>query len=115
MGYTRPQLQKLEDCVARRNLFLVHVGHSWAVIRATGKGSAQGGAIPLPLLNKLFPKAAMVVEVRKFTNAEDLRKYMKAVDMTGEHILQQLNRPLSESGYEILLAASSINLPFKLD
>ncbi len=115
MGYATPPLQTLENCVTRRNLFLVHVGHSWAVIRATGKDSAQGGAIPLSLLNKLFPKAAMLDEIRKLTDVEDLRKYMEAVDVTAEVILQRLNSPLSESGYEILLAASSINLPFRLD
>lgn len=115
MGHIRPPLQTLEDCVTRRNLFLVHVGHSWAIIRATGKNSAQGGAIPLPLLNKLLPKAAMLDEICKLTDVEDLQKYMKAVDVTAERILQQLNSPLSESGYEILLAASSINLPFRLD
>lgn len=96
-------LQSLEDCIKRRNLILVHVGHSWFIIRATGRQSAIGGAIPLPLLNKLLPESAMINTISKIDDINTLQKYMEAGNVNKDRLLEHLSRPLDESGYEVVI------------
>ena len=107
MGYQEPLLSTLADCVARRNLFLIHIGHSWIVIRATGKQSAQGGAIPLALLNDIFPKAVMIDEIQKLTTVARLQEYMDYCGVSKDAVISKLNTPLPQGGYQSLMGASS--------
>ncbi len=104
-------VQTLEECVKKRNLFLIHIGHTWVIVRATGEDSVIDGAIPLPLLNKIFPKAAMINTLSRINDLATLEKYMKAGSLTQEEVLATLNTELPQGGYQSLVGASSMILP----
>ncbi len=93
------KVQSLEDCVRRRNLFVIHVGHSWTVIRATSNDSVIDGAIPLPLLNDLFPKAAMINSIARIGDVPTLEEWMQAARISKDFLIERLNEPLDSSGY----------------
>lgn len=104
----------LVELLEHENLFLVHVGHSWVVLRVCGDDSVPGGAVPLPAIVKLFPSAAMVQEIRRIDKAGSLRKCMHAADAPESYVIERLTEPLARSGYEVLLRMSSIGLPLTL-
>jgi hypothetical protein len=97
------KVQSLEDCIRNRNLYLVHVGHSWLVLRTTDNDSVIGGAVPLPELIKRLPKAAMINTVMKFENVKTLESYLKAGNISKDTLFDRLNKPLDSSGYEEVL------------
>lgn len=93
------KVQSLEDCIRLRNLFLIHVGHSWTIIRATSDDSVIDGAIPLPLLNDLFPKAVMINTIARINDVPTLQKWMAHANVSKDFVIEQLNEPLDPSGY----------------
>jgi hypothetical protein len=97
----KQKVQSLEDCIRNRNLFLIHAGHSWTIIRATSDDSVVTGAIPLPLLNRLFPKAAMFNTIARIEDVPMLEKYMKAARVSKDFVIKQLNKQPDSSGYSM--------------
>ncbi len=93
------KVQSLVDCIKHRNLFLIHVGHSWTVIRATSNDSVIDGAIPLPLLNDLFPKAVMINTISRINDVPMLEKWIGHAGVSKDFVIEQLNKPLDPSGY----------------
>lgn len=90
----------LEDCIKNNNLFLIHIGHSWIIMRVTGEDSVIDGAIPLPELNKRFPKAAMINTIARFNEVPKLQEYLTALRIDKETFISMMNEPLDPSGYE---------------
>ena len=93
-------VRSLEDCIRYHNLFLVHAGHCWSMMRVTGEDSVADGAIPLPELNRRFAKAAMINTIVRIGDVPTLQKYMDAARIPRDELIKLMNQPLHESGYE---------------
>ena len=92
--------QTLEDCIQQHNLFLIHLGHSWLVMRVTGEDSAIGGAVLLSELVERLPPAAMINTIAKIESVEELQRWLKAGRLNADALIARLNKPLDRSGYE---------------
>ncbi len=97
-----PKAQSLEDCIKHHNLFLIHIGHSWIIMRVTGADSVVDGAIPLPELNRLLPKAAMINTIARINDVPFLQEYLTALNIHKDAFIEHMNAPLDPSGYEVV-------------
>ncbi len=95
-----PKVSTLEECIRHHNLFLIHIGHSWIIMRVTEADSVIDGAIPLPELNKRFPKAAMINTIARFNDVPKLQEYLTALGIHKDAFIEKMNEPLDASGYE---------------
>lgn len=97
------QVRSLEECIKLRKLFLVHVGHSWFIIRVPMDDRTMGSAVPLPVLNKLLPKAALINTISEITDVATLKRYMEMQKVHKDHLIEQLNEPLPDTEHECRL------------
>ncbi len=93
-------LRSLEDCIKHHNLFLIHIGHAWFMVRVTGDDSAPDGAIPLPQLNRMLPKSAMINSIARIGDVAMLEKWLTAGKFNKASFIERMNVPLAASGYE---------------
>lgn len=96
-------VQSVEDCIKLRNLFLIHAGHSWFVIRVPMDDYTLGSSVPLPVLNKLLPKEAMINTIAKFANVTMLTEYLAYAKLDKDQLVEKLKGPLPQSEYKCAL------------
>lgn len=93
-------VKSLVDCITHRNLFLIHAGHSWYVMRVPMDDYTMGSAVPLPVLNKMLPKAAMINTIAKIDDLTLLIKYLDFAKLDKNELVKRLKGPLPESEHK---------------
>ncbi len=95
------QVRQFEDFVKERQLWLIHIGHSWYVYWVSAVDDGSG--ISIEPLRKDWPRSAEVQEKRQIKSADELRRFADIVQVSKDTLAGLLNAEPADSGFKMIL------------